>query len=135
MAVRSGSDIFLKLATQLVNATTSQSIELPVDMIDVTTKDSTGKAKEYIAGELGGTLSCEGKWNEGTSDYTLQEILAARAAGTELAFIWGGVSNGSVIITGQCLISNFSASAPKNAEATWTMALQITGVISVSTAT
>lgn len=134
MAVKSGSDLFLKLATQLVNCTTSQSIELPVDMIDVTTKDSTGKAKEFIAGELGGSISVEGKWNETSSDYTIQELLAARNAGTSLAFIWGGTAGGSLIISGNVIISSFSASAPKNAEATWTANLQITGAITVGTA-
>lgn len=46
MAVKNGSLIVLKLATEKVNGLTSNGIDFARDMIDVTTKDSTGNAKE-----------------------------------------------------------------------------------------
>lgn len=57
MAVKNGSLIVLKLATEKVNGLTSNGIDFARDMIDVTTKDSTGNAKEYIPGEKGATIS------------------------------------------------------------------------------
>lgn len=134
MAVKNGTLIVLKLATEKVNGLVSNSIDFTRDMIDVTTKDSTGNAKEFIPGEKGATISCEGKWDEATSNYTLSELFAAFDAGTSLAFIFGGLVNGDIIYEGNCYISAFNASAPKNGEATWSATLQVTGVVSASTA-
>lgn len=133
MAVKSGTDIILKLATEIVNGTTSHGLDLVRDMIDVTTKDSTGNAKEYIPGEKGATISVEGKWDEAGSAYTLTEIITAWNNGTSLAFIFGDDASGAMIFTGSAYISNFSCSAPKNGEATWSLSLQVTGVVTQTT--
>lgn len=133
MAVRNGSDLLLKLATTVVDCTTNQSIDLTVDMIDATTKDSTGDAKEFLGGEHTGTISVEGKWSEGTSNYSLEDIIDAVLAKASVAFVWGGTTTGNLIISGNCLLSNFNASGPKNGEATWSASMQITGQVTRST--
>ena len=134
MAVRNGTDILIKLATSLVDGTVSQTIDLPIDMIDVTTKDSANKDKEYLAGEGGGTISVEGKWAESTSNYSVQDIVTARAARAAVAFIYGGTTTGDFVLTGSAIISGFTWAAPKNGESTWSMTLQVTGTPTASTA-
>lgn len=133
MAVKNGTSILLKLATQVVDGTTSQTIDLSADMIDVTTKDSTGKSKEYIVGENGGTISVEGKWAESTSNYTVEELFDAWKAGTSLAFIVGETAVGSYTLSGNGYLSAFSWTAPRNGESTWSATLQITGAITRGT--
>ena len=134
MAVKNGSDILLKLATSLVDGTVSQNIDLTRDMIDVTTKDSTDNAKEFIPGEKGATLGVEGKWAESTSNYDVGDLIDAYNSGTSLAFIFGDTTTNSLVITGTAYISAFSWSAPKNAESTWNCTLQVTGVVTRTTA-
>ena len=134
MAVRNGTDILIKLATSVVDGTVSQTIDLPIDMIDVTTKDSANKDKEYLAGEGGGSISVEGKWAESTSNYSTADIIDARNARAAVAFVFGGTTTGDLVLTGSAIISNFTWAAPKNGESTWSMTLQITGTITRSTA-
>lgn len=133
MAVKNGTLIVLKLATEKVNGLTSNGIDFARDMIDVTTKDSTGNAKEYIPGEKGATISAEGKWDEATSNYTLTELFAAFDAGTALAFVFGGLVSGDITYSGSAYLSAFNATAPKNGEATWSATLQVTGVVTAGT--
>lgn len=134
MAVRNGTDILLKLATSLVDGTVSKNIDFSRDMIDVTTKDSTDNAKEFIPGEKGATIGVEGKWNESTSNYDVQDLIDAYNAGTSLAFIYGGTTTGDLVLTGNGYISAFSWSAPKNAESTWSATIQVTGAVTRTTA-
>lgn len=134
MAVKNGTLILLKLATSTVDATVSQSIDFARDMIDVTTKDSTEYNKEYLPGEKGATIKVDGKRDEGTSNYTIQEIFDAYDGGTLLAFIYGGQTTGDLVYTGSCYVSAFNHSDPKNAECTWSATLQVTGKVTRSTA-
>ena len=133
MAVRSGTVILLKLATSTVDSTVSKNIDFSRDMIDVTTKDSTGLAKEFIPGEKGATIGVEGKWAETTSNYSMQELFDAFDGGTSLAFIFGGQTTGDMVYTGSGYISAFSNAAPKNAEATWSATITVTGAVTRTT--
>jgi len=131
MAVNNGTDVLLKLATVAVDATTNQDFEWVIDMLDATTKDSSGH-KEYIAGEDGGTLSIEGKLDE-SDTLTADDLITTAQAKAAVAFIHGRTAGGAKTISGNCFISNVRISSPQNAPQTWTASMQITGNITLGT--
>ena len=134
MAVKNGSTVFLKLATAVVDGSTNQDFETIVDILDITTKDSTGSAKEKLAGEIDHKVNIEGKWNEVTSNYSVQDIYDAIEARTAVAYIFGGTNTGDLTISGNCILSNFKWSAPKNGECTWSLSMEGTGPTTRGTA-
>lgn len=133
MAVRNGSTVFLKLSTAIVDGSTNQDFETIVDILDVTTKDSTGSAKEKIAGEIDHKVNIEGKFAEGTSRYSIEDIFDAVEARVSVPYVFGGVSVGDMIISGNCILSNFKWSAPKNGECTWSLSIEGTGGVTRGT--
>jgi len=136
MAVQDGSDIMISLnGSAVVNATTSQNLDVTVDMIETTTKDSSG-IKTFIAGEQGSTFGIEGKLDPAAA-YSVTELLAAIKAKAALSCTYGeGVkTSGGRILTFSALLSNYSETGGQNAEATWSASLQITGDITEATST
>lgn len=136
MAVNDGTDVMISLlASAVVNATTSQSMDLATDMIETTTKDSS-KVKTYKAGERGGTQAIEGKLDVAAT-YDWEDLFNAWKAGTALSCVYGlGVKDsGEDIYSCSVLISGLSRSDPKNAESTWSCSLQITGDVTLTTST
>jgi len=129
MAYNNGTDVLLKLATVTVDATTNQDFEWVIDMLESTTKDSSGH-KEYIAGEDGGTMSIEGKLDE-SDTLTADDLITTAQAKAAVAFIHGKTSGGSKTITGNCFLTNVRISSPQNAPQTWTASMQITGNITL----
>jgi hypothetical protein len=129
MAVNNGSDVLLKLSTVTVDATTNQDFEWIIDMLDATTKDSSGH-KEYIAGEDGGTISIEGKLDE-SDTLTADDLITTAQAKSSVAFVHGKVAGGSKTISGYCFISNVKISSPQNGVQTWSANMQITGNITL----
>jgi predicted secreted protein len=134
MAVKSGTTILLKLATSVVDGTITQNLELMRDLLDATTKDSTGNAKEKLAGELDGTIGVEGKWAENTSNYSVADLYDAMTSGAAVPFIFGGTTTGDLVITGNVIPSNFTWTGPKNEISTWSVNLGITGPTARGTA-
>jgi len=131
MAVNNASDVLLKIGGTAVDATTNQDFEWVIDMLDATTKDSSGH-KEYIAGEDGGTLSIEGKLDE-SDTLTADDLITTAQAKAAVAFIHGRTAGGAKTISGNCFISNVRISSPQNAPQTWTASMQITGNITLGT--
>ena len=131
MAVNNASDVLLKIGGTALDATTNQDFEWVVDMLEATTKDSSGH-KEYIAGEDGGTLSVEGKLDE-TDTNSAYALITAAQAKAAVAFIHGKTTAGSKTISGNCFLSNVKISSPENGVQAWTANMQITGNITVGT--
>ena len=127
MAVNDGTDIYITLATTLVNGTVAQDLEESWDEIDITTKDSTSKAKEFLSGEYSASINVSGKLDEADT-YTYSELRTAAAARAAVAFVYGRFSVGAVQISGNALITNLKQSAPQNGEATWSCTLRVTGL-------
>lgn len=127
MAVQNGTSVLLSIGGTTINATTNHDLNLSVDMIDVTTKDSAG-SKEYIAGEDDATTTLEGNYDPAAT-YGWSELFAAaigKAAGT---LIFGLQANGSKAYQFSGLLMNLTLSGPKNAAGTWTAEFQKTGPI------
>lgn len=125
MAVNDGTDVYITLATILVNGTTSHDFSEGWDEIDLTTKDSS-KAKEFTTGEYSATIDVSGKLDE-TDTYTYSELRTAANLRTAVAFVLGRFVKGSVQYSGNALITALKISAPKNGEVTWSCSLRVTG--------
>jgi predicted secreted protein len=113
-------------------------VDISIDMIEVTEKDSGG-FKEYIAGEKGGTFQFEGLVEYDTSVSTqgdsFKDLMTSALAGTAFTIRWSSQSSGDEYFESSVLISNFSASAPNNAEATFSCTMQMTGTITLGNVT
>ena len=125
MAVKNGDDVVIKVGSTLVNGTISNSYDLSVDMIDVTTKDSSGH-KEYIAGEDDATVSVEGKFDPANT-YGYEELHTAALAKAEVIILFGLNESGGVGYQFSALIQNLTLNGPKNEATAWTANIQRTG--------
>ena len=119
--------------TKFANGTAS-SVDIAIDMIEITTKDSSGH-KEYIAGEKGGTFQFEGRFEYDTSVSTqgesFDDLVTAALAGTAFTARWSSQSTGDEYLESSVLISSVSASAPNNDAASFSCTLQMTGTITL----
>ena len=131
MAVKDGTVVVIKLATTLVNGLVNNNIDLSVDEIDVTTKDSVGN-KEYIAGEFSGTLGMDGKLDEADAN-TFSELLTTMKTKAAVAFIYGDVAAGSQVHSGSCIITSLSQAGPQNGARTFACGMRITGAVTEGT--
>lgn len=135
MAVNKGQDVYLILATSVVNGLTNTSFTSSTNMIDATTQDS-GSDAEYLAGIRNKTFSFEGKDDESDS-YAYDDLYAAQEAGTAVAFILGkGVkTTGGRVIYGSCLISNLVLNNPFDSNSGFTCDCQVTAGATLATST
>lgn len=133
MAKRKGQDLFLKLATSVVDCMTNVDINIIREILDATTHDSSENAREKLSGEKDGNITVEGKWEEGTSNYSIEDLIDAIDAGTAVAFIAGGVTAGDMTLSGSCLLSNLRLGGGRGNIANWTCNMEITGPITRGT--
>ena len=106
---------------------TSASADLVADMIEVTTKDSTGAYKEFIYGEKTGTISVEGLNDWADSD-SVSRPLGQWINNTQVTVLFGYESGGKQLSC-EALISNVSITGAKNEAAGYSATLQITGAV------
>lgn len=136
---KNGTQVLLKIANTgdaeatIVGQTTS-TLDISVDMIETTVKESPERAKTYEAGEIGGTLSCEAmmKNDEGTAMLALH---TAAKSGTVQDFILTSGVAGDIEFSGAALISGLSIGAPQNDVRTISYSLQITGPVTAAVVT
>ena len=133
MAKNLGYDVLLKLATQVVDGTVTKSIDFSTDMIDVTRDQSTGHAKEYLPGETGATIQAEGKVEELTSNYSIEDLIDAHINRTSLAFVYGKTTAGALTVSGTGYISALNMSGAKGDAQTWSATIQVTGTVTRGT--
>lgn len=133
---KDGSLVAILIGAKLITGETSTSLNLITDMIETTHKHSPSKAKTYIAGEHGGTISVTGSHDPTNStDYGYSDAYAAKQAGTSVTFKAGSITVGESHITGSALISSLTLEGPQNSRSTFTIELQITGPTEEATTT
>lgn len=139
MTVHEGYAVLLKLATKLVNGSTSQSLVTTVDEVDITTKDSTDDAAEYAGGTFRGTLDVEGKLDDDDT-YSYSELLAAQQARSAIEWIYSKSNvartdflEGAKSWSGNGVITNLRRTDAQNSPGAWACTLRITGVITEGT--
>lgn len=126
MAVINGLECVIKFEGVQLTALLSNSMEFSADMIDVTTKDSTGQFKEYLAGEKGGTATAEALYDPAAAE-GFSEAFADLVAGTTLTVYWGETGNTETYYSCEALIERIRIDGPKNEAASWSVDLRFTG--------
>lgn len=132
MAKIAGKYLVVTVGANIYTALRSSSLDLAADMIDVTTADSTGAWKEYITGELGGTINVEGLYDHAATD-NVGAAFDDLKNGTALTFKYGSVEGGEKYLTGSAIISTLNFGGDKNDAATYSLTLQITGPVTEAT--
>lgn len=133
MAVQNGTDVLLQVGGTLINATTNHELNLSVDMIDVTTKDSNG-SKEYIAGEDDATITVEGNYDPAAT-YGWSELFTAITGKAAATLTFGLQESGDSAYRLSGLLMNLTLSGPKNEAGTWSAEFQKSGAITEVTLT
>ena len=127
MSVQNGDVLILQIDGTQMGALLSNSFNAAADMLDATTKDSSG-AKEYIPGEYGWGMSFESLYDPDASE-GFSEALGYVKAGTSLDVYWGGVTAGDAYFNGDAYVSSVDLSGPKNEVASYSGEMQGTGAI------
>lgn len=132
MAKLVGKYLVVTVGANAYVALRSSTFEMAADMIDVTTADSTGGWKEYLAGEKGGTISVEGLYDTSATE-GFEQAADDLISGTVVTWKYGETDGGTTYWTGDALISSVSITGDKNDGAAYSLTLQITGDVSVAT--
>jgi TP901-1 family phage major tail protein len=119
--------------TKVANATSSD-FELTRDTIDATNKDG-GVYKEFLIGLAGWTMNAEGLFEEDGSatGISAKDLLDDIIAGTPITVVMTSNVTGDIKVSGSAIITSFAWNAPVNDVATFSVALQGTGALTVGT--
>jgi len=130
MAKLNGTLMVLKQSTTTLVGQIDSSMSLSADMLDATTKDSTAKAKEYIPGETGWTMSVSGLYDPAASvGGDVSGAITALKAGTTWTVKYGQTTTDDNYWTGSALLMGVTLNGPKNDLASYSIELQGTGVL------
>jgi TP901-1 family phage major tail protein len=121
----------------LIAAGTGYTLDVKEDLIDATTKDSTGKWKENIEGEKSFTLSVDFLYdtNPGT-DKNFDDLitLITTADNNDVSIVCGDkTTSGSKYYSGNVRMSAISWKANKNEAAAGSATFEGNGALSVNT--
>jgi len=129
-----GTDIIIKIATVTLSGQLSTNITLSADPLDATNKGSTGGWKEYIMGELGGSINVSSLYDPiSTVTDNAHVAITQLIAKASVAIIWGKYTTGMDDLFMSGFINNVSIDGPKNELASYTLDITITGVVSNTT--
>jgi TP901-1 family phage major tail protein len=119
--------------TKVANATSSD-FELTRDTIDATNKDG-GVYKEFLIGLAGWTMNAEGLFEEDGSATGIspKDLLTDIIAGAPITVVMTSNATGDLKVSGSAIITSFAWNAPVNDVATFSVALQGTGTLTVGT--
>ena len=116
-----GTNVILRKGSTVFAASTSCSLEVNSDQVDVTNKSSNRK-KEYMYGFNGYTISCDGLIT--LNDYDYFDMLTDQKNGTVITVTF---TVDTKVITGTCNIESVSVEGPVEGVATYSVSLQGTG--------
>jgi predicted secreted protein len=133
MAKIDGKFLRIEIDGATIVGSITDEISFEKDMIDATTKDSTDGAKEYLAGEVGGTFTATFAYDQDAASTSVDELWDSLYDGTIVAFIYGGVTAGDLAFSGNAFVQSQTISGPKNELATVDVSFQITGPITRGT--
>ena len=132
MALKNGTDIQLKINAAYLAAETDTSMSMAADMLDSTTKSNTGAAKTYLAGETGGTITASGLYDPAQT-MGANDIIALLQARATVTVYWGEATQNVDLFYCTGYISGVTINGPKNDVASYSVDIQITGVVNETT--
>jgi len=128
---KNGSDVLLLIGTTKISGETTNSLSLIRDAIETTHKHSSAKAKTYMPGESGATISVSGCFDPtNVADWGYATAFTAWSSASVLTFIVGGVVPGDAVYEGSAFITSLTLDNPQNDRSTFSVELQVTGVVS-----
>lgn len=137
-----GTLVLLKIGSVLVVGESSTSFKSAQKIIETSNKTS-GNDAAFVAGRITRTISVSSlaSTDPSSSTYGYKAALDAQAAGSTVAFTLTEyttsagttAATGAIKITGNCLISNVSVEFPDNDKMTFSLDLQVTGSVTVTT--
>lgn len=124
---KNGTVVLVSLGATALAGQVSSNIDLAIDLIETTVKQSPARSKTYEAGENGLTFSVESQLTN-AEGATIAALVTAAKAGTAQAFVYNSAGAiGDLEITGNALISGISFGDPKNDVRTVSFNLTATG--------
>lgn len=129
MATFNGTSLTLSIGGVTVGKSTTASISLDADTIDVSNKSSSGY-QEVIQGQKSGTIDFEGLADLNVNDQG-GAIYTYWSAGTSVAFEFV-VGGSSATISGNGIVTNLSIDAPMEDVATYSGSIQISGSVTLA---
>lgn len=127
MATFNGTELTLTIGGVDVAKSTSASVSLDADTIDVSTKDSSGY-QEVIQGQKSGTVDFEGLVDLAANDQG-GALYTYWSNGTSVAW---ALTDGTKTLSGNGIVTNLSIDAPMEDVATYSGSIQITGTVSLA---
>jgi predicted secreted protein len=129
MAIQDGKIYFVTGEGFTYAAQLSGSFDADANMIEITSKDSSG-FREYIAGLKGGTVSFDGLNDWADSD-GFNRIAVQFLAGTQVTWTMGQLPNSTgVMLHGEGFFESISLTAPNDEAVGYSGSLRISGAIS-----
>jgi predicted secreted protein len=116
-----GTNVILAKGGVVFAASTSCSLEVSSDQVDITNK-SSGFRKEYVYGFKSFTISCDGLITLDNYDYF--DMLTDQENNTQISVTF---TIGTKIFSGTCNIESVSVDGPVEGVATYSVSLQGTG--------
>jgi predicted secreted protein len=126
MAVNNANIISLFLSGTKAAVATSHELSLSQDTIEVTSKDSSGKA-EYLPGKRDGTISIEGFVDPNANEFA--DIF--NLYGSTVSFEY---NDSNKKYTGNAIVTELTRSGENDSPETFSASLQITGFVTESAA-
>ena len=116
-----GTNVILRKGFAVFAASTSCSLEVSSDQVDITNKSSSFR-KEYAYGFKSYTISCDGLIT--LDDYDYFDMLTDQKNNTQISVTF---TVDAKVFTGTCNIDSVSVDGPVEGVATYSVSLQGTG--------
>ena len=123
MATFNGSSLLIKVDSTAVAHTTTASLSMDANMIDVSSKDSGGDA-QFLAGQKTATLDFEGLTDFSATSYSLDNLFTMWYNREEID--WELETSGGTGFSGKGYISSLSLDAPMEDVSTFSGTIQVT---------
>lgn len=128
-SIRDSSSTWRNISSYLNSVDFSQA----ADTAEVTTFNTTGKAKVYVPGNKDATISADGKWDP-TVDGYLNGILGLQKNYTYYSNTTSSANTNFVRYSGSAICTSYETATSVDGEVTFSAEFQNTGRITRSTA-
>ncbi len=128
-----GRDVKIYFATVVVDDQVDLSLNVSADLLEITTKQSSGYWKEFTKNLQGATGSVNGYYSMDATEGVTQ-ALSDLVAGTSLAVVMKTGVSGDDELAFSAIINSIDLAYPLTGIATFSFAFTVTGAITETTA-
>lgn len=129
-----GRNLLLYLNGNAIANSKSASLSINANLVDATTKDSSGWMEYEAAGNKGATLSTDALLALDAS-YTADDIFTLLSAGTTVTWRYSTNTTGDYYFTGSAKVADMSLSANDGDLMQYSITLNVTGAVTNPTLT